>query len=198
MSDLKKTDKNETYMAGKLLLAMPTMGDFRFEKSVIYICAHDEQGAMGLVINNPLPEIDFKDLLAELKIASNIELDPKAISIPVMNGGPVEGARGFLLHSSDFHVKDTIKVDKEISVTGTLDALKDLATGHGPQDKLFILGYAGWGAGQLDEELQKNAWLVVDADPELVFHSSLEEKWDMALKKLGIDPSMLSATGGSA
>lgn len=198
MATLKSSDNSDSYMVGKLLLAMPAMGDFRFEKSVIYVCAHDDQGAMGLVINNPLPEVDFKDLLDQLKIVSDIEFDPKAVSIPVMNGGPVEGARGFLLHSSDFHVSDTIKVDDNVSVTGTLDALKDVATGHGPKDKLFILGYAGWSAGQLDQELQRNSWLIVDADPELIFNGDADNKWDMAIKKLGIDPSMLSSTGGSA
>lgn len=198
MADLKKSDNSDNYMVGKLLLAMPAMGDFRFEKSVIYICAHDEHGAMGLVINNPLPDVDFKDLLDQLKIVSDIEFDPKALHLTVMNGGPVEGARGFLLHSSDFHQDDTIKVDNNVSVTGTLDALKDVAMGNGPEKKLFILGYAGWSAGQLDEELQRNAWLVADADPDLVFALDFNKKWDMALKKLGIDVSMLSATGGTA
>lgn len=193
-----KTESNDHYIAGKLLLAMPAMGDFRFEKSVIYMCAHDELGAMGLVINNPLPELDFKDLMDQLKVASGEEFDPKALSTLVMNGGPVEGARGFLLHSSDFELPDTIKVDDDVSVTGTLDALKDVVTGAGPKDKIFILGYAGWSAGQLDEELQRNAWLIVDADPDIVFHGEPEKKWDMAMKKLGIDPAMLSVTGGTA
>lgn len=192
-----KSDDNR-YMGGKLLLAMPGMGDFRFEKSVIYICAHDDQGAMGLVINNPAPDLDFHELLTQLNIASDITVDLKALHIPVMKGGPVEGARGFLLHSNDFDMDDTIKVDKDIHVTGTLDALKEVAKGDGPQEKLFILGYSGWSAGQLDQELQQNAWLIVDADPELVFHDDQSKKWDMAVKKLGIEPSMLSTKGGSA
>lgn len=191
-------ESNDAYIAGKLLLAMPAMGDFRFEKSVIYMCAHDELGAMGLVINNPMPELDFKDLMDQLDVTSDIEFDPKSLATQVMNGGPVEGARGFLLHSSDFQLPDTIKVDDGVSVTGTLDALKDVASGQGPKEKIFILGYAGWSAGQLDEELQRNAWLIVDADPELVFHENPSEKWDLAMKKLGIDPAMLSSTGGTA
>jgi len=115
-----------------------------------------------------------------------------------MRGGPVEGARGFLLHSSDFNKPDTVKVDDQIYVTGTLDALKDVAQGAGPERRMFILGYAGWTAGQLDQELQQNAWLIVDADPDLVFDDSADDKWERAVKKLGINPSMLSAAGGSA
>lgn len=190
--------KDEPYLAGKLLLAMPGMGDTRFYKSVIYVCAHDEEGAMGLVINHPLESVAFDELLAELKITADIEVDLKALNVPVMRGGPVEGARGFLLHSSDFKNPDTVKVDDQIFVTGTLDALKDVARGAGPERRLFVLGYAGWTAGQLDQELQQNAWLIVDADPDLVFGGEAVDKWERAVKKLGIEPSMLSASGGSA
>ncbi len=192
------TSKDESYLAGKLLLAMPGMGDTRFYKSVIYICAHDDEGAMGLVINHPLESVAFDELLAELKITADIEVDLKALEVPVVRGGPVEGARGFLLHSSDFKNPDTVKVDDQIFVTGTLDALKDVARGAGPERRLFVLGYAGWTAGQLDQELQQNAWLIVDADPDLVFDGEAEDKWERAVKKLGIEPSMLSASGGSA
>ena len=192
------TSKDESYLAGKLLLAMPGMGDTRFYKSVIYICAHDDEGAMGLVINHPLESVAFDELLAELKITADIEVDLKALEVPVLRGGPVEGARGFLLHSSDFKNPDTVKVDDQIFVTGTLDALKDVARGAGPERRLFVLGYAGWTAGQLDQELQQNAWLIVDADPDLVFDGEAEDKWERAVKKLGIEPSMLSASGGSA
>jgi len=192
------TQKDESYLAGKLLLAMPGMGDTRFYKSVIYVCAHDDEGAMGLVINHPLESVAFDELLAELKITNDIELDLKALEVPVLRGGPVEGARGFLLHSSDFENPDTVKVDDQIFVTGTLDALKDVARGAGPKRRLFVLGYAGWTAGQLDQELQQNAWLIVDADPDLVFGGEAEDKWERAVKKLGIEPAMLSASGGSA
>lgn len=153
---------------------------------------------MGLVINHPLESVAFDELLEELKITADIEVDLNALEVPVMRGGPVEGARGFLLHSSDFSKPDTVKVDDRIYVTGTLDALKDVAQGAGPARRIFILGYAGWTAGQLDQELQQNAWLVVDADPDLVFSEGVEDKWERAVKKLGIDPSMLSAAGGSA
>lgn len=191
-------DKNDSYLAGKLLLAMPSMGDPRFHKSVIYLCAHDAQGAMGLVINHVLADVEFKDLLEQLKLVSDIKIDRGALGTPVMQGGPVEGARGFLLHTSDFAKPDTVKVDGDISVTGTIDALKDVAQGTGPKDHLFILGYAGWSAGQLDQELQQNAWLTVDADPALVFHDDPSVKWEMAMRKLGIDPLMLSAAAGRA
>jgi len=174
------------------------MGDTRFYKSVIYVCAHDAEGAMGLVINHPLESVAFDELLSELKIIADIEVDLKTLEVPVLRGGPVEGARGFLLHSSDFENPDTVKVDDQIFVTGTLDALKDVARGAGPERRLFVLGYAGWTAGQLDQELQQNAWLVVDADPDLVFGGEAEDKWERAVKKLGIEPSMLSASGGSA
>ena len=194
----KSKSKDESYLAGKLLLAMPGMGDTRFYKSVIYVCAHDAEGAMGLVINHPLESVAFDELLSELKITADIEVDLKALEVPVLRGGPVEGARGFLLHSSDFENPDTVKVDDQIFVTGTLDALKDVARGAGPERRLFVLGYAGWTAGQLDQELQQNAWLVVDADPDLVFGGEAEDKWERAVKKLGIEPSMLSASGGSA
>ncbi|MAE51713.1 MAG: YqgE/AlgH family protein [Micavibrio sp.] len=197
-SKVHHKDKSEGYLAGKLLLAMPGMGDPRFHKSVIYICAHDAEGAMGLVINHPLEHVAFEELLEQLKITADNNLDLAAIDITVMRGGPVEGARGFLLHSNDFSKTDTVKVDGDIYITGTLDALKDVASGKGPKQRLFILGYAGWTAGQLDQELQENAWLTVEGDPELIFQTLPEEKWERAVKKLGIDPSMLSAAGGSA
>ncbi len=197
---MSKEQKSESssYLTGKLLLAMPGMGDFRFQKAVIYLCAHDKDGAMGLVINQPLADIDFSELLKQLDIKIDIAIDKKSLNIPVMNGGPVEGARGFLLHSNEFEQDDTVKVDDNIYVTGTLDALKDVAEGKGPQEKLFILGYAGWTAGQLDQELQQNAWLTVDADNDLVFHGNPEHKWEKSIQKLGIDPTMLSMEGGRA
>lgn len=190
---------DDTYFAGKLLVAMPGMEDFRFFKAVIYLCAHDEHGAMGLIINQPLPDLEFADLLGQLKVTDGMVLPKETDAlVHVMHGGPVEGARGFLLHSNDFTKPDTVQVDEQIYVTGTLDALRDVALGEGPKDKLFILGYAGWTAGQLDQELQQNAWLVADADPVLVFDADTEKKWERALKTLGIDPLMLSSAGGRA
>jgi putative transcriptional regulator len=150
---------------------------------------------MGLVINHQLPGVEFKDLLGQLKIPSNIEVH---LPMSVMSGGPVEGARGFLLHSSEFRQGDTITIDNIYSITGTIDALKEVAEGKGPEQMLFILGYAGWGAGQLDQELQENAWLVVDPDPAIIFETVPEKKWERAIQKLGINPAMLSTTAGRA
>ncbi len=198
MSDLKSNgQKKNGYLTGKLLIAMPAMGDPRFHRAVIFICAHDENGAMGLVINHKLPRVAFSDLLDQLKITSNIEVNvPKILT--VMSGGPVEGARGFLLHSSEFRQSDTVTIDNRYSITGTIDALKEVAQGNGPEHLLFILGYAGWGAEQLDRELQDNAWLVADPDPEIIFEASPEDKWDRAVQKLGVNPAMLSHAAGRA
>ncbi len=186
------------YLKGKLLLAMPSMGDPRFERAVIFMCAHDSKGAMGLVINRTMPNVEFSDLIKQLKIESDIKINFEKLDLPVLCGGPVESARGFLLHSNDFMRHDTMNVDSSFGVTGTVDALKDVACGEGPEDLLFILGYAGWTAGQLDAEIQQNAWLVIDADPSLIFSGSADEKWSRAVKTLGIDPSMLSSSAGRA
>lgn len=194
---MASADKSH-YLKGKLLIAMPSMNDSRFERAVIFICAHDAGGAMGLVINNTMPEVNFIDLIKQLKIESDIKIDLSKLKMPVMCGGPVESARGFLLHSADFSHDDTLNVDGDFGVTGTVDALKDVALGRGPEDMLFILGYAGWTAGQLDAEIQQNTWLVVDADPALIFESTADEKWSHAIAALGVDPSMLSATAGRA
>jgi len=188
----------DPYLTGKLLLAMPGMGDLRFHKAVIFVCAHDENGAMGLVINHALPGLEFDQLLNQLGIASDIEVKRTDMAVPILSGGPVEAARGFLLHSGEFNQTDTIKIDDRYSVTGTVDALKEVATGKGPDKMLFILGYAGWTIGQLDEEIQSNSWLVVDPDPGIIFEAPPDEKWDMAIAKLGIDPGMLSGEAGRA
>lgn len=190
-----KTNNGVPYLAGKLLLAMPGMGDPRFHKAVIFVCAHDEQGAMGLVVNRPLPDLSMTALYKQLHIEAQAD---KNRAITVMGGGPVETARGFFLHSPDFEQPDTVKIDKTFSVTGTVDAMKAVAAGDGPEKMLFMLGYAGWGAGQLDAELQQNAWLTADPDPALIFATSPEDKWDRAVHKLGINPAMLSAEAGRA
>ncbi|MGB4056465.1 MAG: YqgE/AlgH family protein [Alphaproteobacteria bacterium] len=191
-------DKNSNSLVGKLLLAMPGMGDPRFYRAVIFMCAHDDKGAMGLVINHTLAGVEFKNLLEQLSFSSDIKIDLSKFSIPVMAGGPVEGARGFILHSHDFKQRDTMAVGDDYAITGTIEALKDIATGHGPNRLLFLLGYAGWGPGQLDKEIQDNAWLVVDPDPALIFDAVPEEKWVRAIQKLGVDPAMLSSQSGRA
>ena len=193
-----KKDKSSPYLTGKLLLAMPSMGDPRFHKAVIFMCSHDENGAMGLVINNHAHTLKFENLLEQLGIMSDITLDPQAAEVPVMLGGPVETGRGFLLHGKEFDHAETIAVNEGFAVTATLDALKTVAQGKVPDDMLFILGYAGWEAGQLDEEIQQNAWLVADPNPELVFENKNDEKWQNAVSALGFDPAMLSSDAGHA
>jgi putative transcriptional regulator len=183
------------YLTGKILLAMPGMGDPRFHRAVIFLCAHDAQGAMGLVINNPLPGLDLRQLLQQMAIAV---VDRNSLAAPVMGGGPVETARGFILHSTEFSQADTVKVTDHFNVTGTIDGLRAIAEGRGPERLLFMLGYAGWDAGQLDREIQENVWLVAEAAPDMVFSGTADEKWDRAVKSLGIDPAMLSAEAGRA
>ena len=187
-------DQTKSPLCGRLLLAMPGMNDPRFHRAVIFLCAHDAKGAMGLVINNPLPALDFMQLLPQLNI------DPPAarIDLPVLSGGPVENARGFVLHGADFSLSDTIRVNDAFGVTGTVDALRAVASGQGPRPLLFMLGYAGWEAGQLERELQDNVWLIADALPGLVFDAGAAEKWERCIRQLGVDPAMLSAAAGHA
>lgn len=182
------------YLAGQLLIAMPGMPDPRFAKSVIYICAHNEDGAMGLVINQAMEDVTFIDLLEQLDIVPSGLTD----TISVQMGGPVEQGRGFVLHSSDYAHETTMQVDETVALTSTLDVLKAIAEGQGPKRCLLALGYAGWGPGQLDEEMLHNGWLNVVADPELLFDVNLDGKWQRALDKLGIDLSLLSEDAGHA
>jgi putative transcriptional regulator len=184
------------YLTGKLLLAMPGMGDPRFQRAVIFLCAHDANGAMGLVINHIMPGVDFDMLLDQLNIDAAAPRTPTHIK--VLSGGPVEAARGFILHSDEYSQKDTIRIDGKFGVTGTIDALRAIAEGKGPKEMLFILGYAGWGAGQLDKELQDNAWLVADAAPDLIFNADADDKWTLAIRQIGVDPAMLSGDTGRA
>ena len=193
----EKSDK-EGYLTGKLLLAMPSMGDPRFEKAVIFVCSHDEHGAMGLVVNNIFQGLEFDELLSQLHIQSDMKFDLSKTNIPVMNGGPVESARGFLLHTPDFKRDETVIIDKSYGITGTVEAVQDIMTGKGPDNMLFLLGYAGWSAGQLDWELQQNAWLVTDANPAIIFEQDPENKWNKGIAQIGIDPGMLSAETGNA
>ena len=182
-------------LSGKLLIAMPGMGDPRFERTVIYLCAHSEDGALGLVINRRAENVSQKDLFDQL----GIDLDPAAGGAWIHYGGPVETGRGFVLHSGDYHnAEATLDVDDTFSMTASLDILKAIAAGEGPAKSMIALGYAGWGEGQLEGELQQNGWLTVDADEEIVFSRDDDAKWEAALAKLGVDPRMLSGEGGSA
>lgn len=182
------------YMTGQLLIAMPQMEDSRFARSLIYVCAHTAEGAMGLVVNRAVDNVTFPDLLRQL----NIMAGPPSPSDPILFGGPVETGRGFVLHSSDYVRDATLLVDHEVGLTATLDILKDIAAGHGPRRSLLMLGYAGWGPGQLDAEIQANGWLNTSADEALIFDHDLDTKWDKALAKLGVDLSTLSVEAGHA
>ena len=173
---------------------MPQMGDSRFAHSVIYVCAHTNEGAMGIVVNSPLEAPSFSDLLKQLKV----DPVPPARSIRLCRGGPVENARGFVLHTSDWTGDGSLKVDESLALTASLDILKAIATGGGPQQGLLALGYAGWGPGQLDQEIQQNAWLSAPADLGLIFDGEHETKWRRALAKLKIDPLLLSDVAGHA
>lgn len=189
------------------------MGDDRFDRAVILVCAHDEKGAMGLILNSELPNINFSDLIEQLDLdakstgeSTNGTSNEKnsspeiyaAPSLPVMKGGPVEEARGFLLHSSDFRQSDTINVDEKYALSGSVDALRKIVTGTKPEKMLFLLGYSGWGPGQLDREIQMNTWLTLEPDPDLVFDTNSADMWRKAIEKLGIDVAKLSSFSGRA
>jgi putative transcriptional regulator len=191
----KQTDETDNlYLTGQLLVAMPQMRDPRFARSVIYMCAHSADGAMGLVVNRRVGSITFDDLLQQLNIGPNKRND----EIRVHFGGPVEQGRGFVLHSSDYLQTGSLRVDDQVALTATLDILKELAAGGGPRKSLLALGYAGWGPGQLDAEIQANGWLSVSSDEALVFDADLDHKWERAIGKIGIDFSQLSGEAGHA
>lgn len=182
-------------LQGKLLLSMPGMGDPRFYKSAILVCTHDRNGAMGLVINQAVLNLSLRQLLAHLKLTS---CDTVRLDTPVLLGGPVEPARGFMLHTPDFSLSDTLTISHEISLSITLDALKTVAKGEGPEDFLFILGYSGWSPGQLEQEIQDNSWMIGEADRNLIFGTPLDQKWQRGMNRIGIDPALLSNEAGQA
>lgn len=182
-------------LTGKFLVAMPAMGDPRFEKSVILICAHSDEGAMGIIVNKPVEEVTFAGLLDHL----NIPRAPDGRDIAVHFGGPVERGRGFVLHSRDYRGgAATMKIEGGFGMTATLDVLEALARGEGPHRALLALGYSGWGPGQLEAEIARNDWLTADADAALVFAADDGGKWTGALSAMGIDPLTLSGTAGRA
>jgi putative transcriptional regulator len=190
------------YLDGQMLIAMPAMLDERFARSVIYVCAHSSEGAMGIVVNHPAPNISFSDLLVKLDVipaADRIQLPTRAGGVKVMRGGPVETERGFVLHSADFFIENsTLPIDEGICLTATIDILKAIARGDGPASAILALGYAGWAPGQLENEIQSNGWLHCAADSELIFGPDIGGKYEKALKKLGVDLGMLSSEAGHA
>jgi putative transcriptional regulator len=190
------------YLDGQVLVAMPTIRDERFARSVIYVCAHSDEGAMGIVVNQPAQNIKFRDLLVQLEVVPTenlIQVPPRADAIRVLKGGPVETGRGFVLHSADFFIENsTLPIDDGICLTATLDILKAIAKGDGPESAVLALGYAGWAPGQLESEIHANGWLNCDADSDLIFGRDVDGKYALALQKIGIDPAKLSSESGRA
>lgn len=182
------------YLAGHLLIAMPGMQDQRFDHTVVCLCAHSADGAMGLVINRPLPGMAFDDLLRQLKL----EPVPPQRRIRMVSGGPVESGRGFVLHTDDWSTDGSLPVMPGLTLTASVDILKAVAGGGGPKECVLALGYAGWAPGQLEEEIQRNAWLSVPADEALVFNADIGRTWQAALAKLRVDPALLSGAAGHA
>lgn len=195
-------DDNGIALEGQLLIAMPSMTDQRFARSVIYICAHSEEGAMGLIINQLAEHIEFTELLDQLEIGDGTgetSFSAEQLDLPIHVGGPVERGRGFVLHSPDYFVEaSTLCMNGDICLTATTDILHAIAAGTGPDKALMALGYAGWAPGQLENEIQANGWLHCAADSKLVFDSNLDSKYQQALFKLGVDPSHLVSTAGHA
>ena len=190
-----KHSRDATDLTAKLLIAMPGMGDPRFEHSVVLICAHSPDGAMGLIVNKPMPDLRMGELVEQLEIGGGASLRDG----PVHYGGPVEPGRGFVLHTPDYASSlSTLAVGQAFGMTATLDILEELAAGQGPARSILALGYAGWGPGQLESEILANGWLTCDAAPGLVFDTPDASKWSAALKTLGVDPLSLSAAAGRA
>jgi putative transcriptional regulator len=197
----RKSD-SRGYLDGQLLIAMPSMTDGPFARTVVYLCAHSADGAMGIMINQPAPQITFPDLLVQLEVipqGAGIRLPMRARRMQVHRGGPVETGRGFVLHSSEYFIESsTLPIDEHVSLTATLDILKAIAAGDGPANAMLALGYAGWSPGQLDTEIQANGWLHCPAIPDLIFDTDLEGKYTRALAMLGVDPGRLSPQAGHA
>ena len=191
------------YLDGQMLIATPTMSDDRFARSVIYICAHSSEGAMGIIVNQPAPQYRVSRSPGAARCHPRaediIQVKSRADEVKVLKGGPVETGRGFVLHSADFFIENsTLPIDEGICLTATLDILKAIAKGSGPANAILALGYAGWAPGQLESEIQHNGWLHCPADAELIFGSDTDQKYAKALRKLGIEPGMLSSEVGHA
>ena len=197
-----KAKRGRGYLDGQMLIAMPAMNDERFDRSVVYVCAHSAEGAMGIVVNHLAGNINFPDLLVQLEVipaSERIQLPSRAESVTVLKGGPVETGRGFVLHSADFFIDNsTLPIAEGICLTATVDILKAIARGNGPDRAVLALGYAGWAPGQLEQEIQHNGWLHCAADKDLIFGTDLGAKYQLALQKIGIDIGMLSNEAGHA
>ncbi|MBU6166859.1 MAG: YqgE/AlgH family protein [Alphaproteobacteria bacterium] len=181
------------FLSGQLLLSMPGIGDDRFERSVIAICLHDDDGALGLVINKPLPDLTLHGLMAQLDIAPGVAPD-----VPVLAGGPMAPGHGVVLHSADYAAGNTIQVGTAWAFTSTLDVLHAIARGDGPRHWHMLLGHAGWGAGQLDGEMRQHGWHLAQGDARIVWQVPAEQRWQRAFALTGIDVTQLAATPGRA
>lgn len=184
----------ETSLAGQVLIAMPGLADPEFSQSVVYLCAHSNEGAMGIIVNRPIAKPSFADLLTQLEVQPT----PPARAIALCKGGPVDHARGFVLHTTDWTGDGSLRVDDDVALTASLDVLKAIATGGGPREGLLALGYANWGPGQLDDEIRGNAWLNAAPDLPLLFGQDHSQKWTRAMELLHIHPGRLSSLSGSA
>lgn len=198
MAEIKpspSTDDSYISYRAQYLIATPAMGDPRFQQTVIFLCAHDASGAMGLVINRPKSDLVISDLLDHIGVEGSVRVADTA----VLEGGPVDVDRGFVLHSADwFRDDNSLKVSETLGLTTTKDALQALVSDTPPDRAMLAIGYAGWGPGQLEAEIAENAWLVVGGDEQLVFDSDMARKWTLALARIGVDPAQLSAFGGTA
>lgn len=181
-------------LTNQFLIAMPTLADPNFARTVTYVCAHNEEGAMGIVINRPL-NIELSAVLAQMDLDAE---DPAVSTLPVFQGGPVHRDRGFILHRPASEWGSTIRVTDEIAVSTSRDILAAISRGNGPGERLIALGYAGWGAGQLEEEMSQNAWLSGPANPEVIFRSPPERRWEQAAADLGVDLALISSDVGHA
>ena len=190
----KMSDNNEDYLTGKCLISTPSLDDSNFERSVVYICSHNANGAMGFVVNKKIKEFSFSDLANQLPIVTNQPIMP----MDLYRGGPMDKVRGFVLHSTDYAKGDSIVIGDGIAISASVDILTDIAYGNGPHNNLIALGYAGWGANQLEQEIINNSWLVAPADQELVFRTKDEEKWQKAIESIGVDITRLSEFAGRA
>jgi putative transcriptional regulator len=183
------------FLSGQMLIAMPGIGDPRFERSLILVCAHDQDHAMGIAVNRPVEGLTVPDLLERLEVRANPNMDADLVLL----GGPVEMERGFVLHTDDYHAEHSLNVADGLTLTTTREVLEAMGRQDpSPRRAILTLGYAGWGAGQLEQEIRRNAWLTVEPDEALVFDGDHDTKWSRALGKLGIDPKFLSAEAGRA
>jgi putative transcriptional regulator len=193
--------RNMETLQGQFLIAMPNMGDTRFEKSVVYLCAHSADGAMGFVINRTLDTPTIPQFLHQLNIVSEEERDAMPTSLsqaPLYSGGPVEPGRGFVLHSPDYTSETTLAIDETVSLTATLEILRVISLGRGPERVFMALGYSGWASGQLEEEIAANGWLTCNADSGLIFDRDQDTKYTRALRSMGVNPLLLSTQAGHA